>query len=224
MRVMHSEHASDLVPVAPPRQEAAPSICVVSSIPAFRDGICAWLRTEGFITSESEPGAHWARSSVDAALVSLFEEGEWDAMKEVASRRWGIAMVAVLPAVTTYDFAGAVRLGAAGVVARDATREELVEAFQAALAGRTVVPLPVARSLVERVEKAPMPPTLGNEEIEWLRAMARGVTVSEIARSTGYSERQMYRLLGRVYEQIGASGRADALIQADRLGILDHHA
>jgi DNA-binding CsgD family transcriptional regulator len=63
--------------------------------------------------------------------------------------------------------------------------------------------------------------TLTVEELTWLRSLAAGETVTELSLSLGYSERELYRRLRRLYTRMGASGRTDALLRAVRWGLLE---
>jgi DNA-binding CsgD family transcriptional regulator len=57
-----------------------------------------------------------------------------------------------------------------------------------------------------------------------LRHLADSGTVASLARTVGYSEREMYRLLGGVYARLGASNRTEALLLAERWGLLEGEA
>jgi DNA-binding CsgD family transcriptional regulator len=59
------------------------------------------------------------------------------------------------------------------------------------------------------------------EEVTWLRSLAAGETVAELSLRLGYSERELYRRLRRLYSKMGASGRTDALLRAVRWGLLE---
>jgi DNA-binding NarL/FixJ family response regulator len=65
------------------------------------------------------------------------------------------------------------------------------------------------------------PVDIGEDGISWLQALASGETVAELSLRLGYSEREMYRRLRRLYSRIGATGRTDALLRASRWGLLD---
>lgn len=62
---------------------------------------------------------------------------------------------------------------------------------------------------------------LGEQEIHWLRALAKGQRVHELADDAGYSERSMFRQLSRLYDLLGAANRTEALVAAERLALLD---
>ena len=57
-------------------------------------------------------------------------------------------------------------------------------------------------------------------ERRWLRSIAEGATVVEVAAAEGYSERHMRRMLGNVYRRLGATSRVPALIVAANNGLL----
>lgn len=63
----------------------------------------------------------------------------------------------------------------------------------------------------------------GNEEIQWLRALSRGVRVADLAVGSGYSERAMYRELRKLWDRLGVANRPQGLARAARLGLLQPH-
>ena len=50
------------------------------------------------------------------------------------------------------------------------------------------------------------------EELTWLRILAQGGTVHDLARQVGYSERALYRLLHALYGRMGVSSRTEAIL------------
>jgi DNA-binding CsgD family transcriptional regulator len=54
-----------------------------------------------------------------------------------------------------------------------------------------------------------------------LRLLGQGGTVAALAQSAAYSEREIHRLLAGIYRRLGASNRTDALLRAERWGLLD---
>ena len=96
--------------------------------------------------------------------------------------------------------------------------EDIVIAVKAAHRALSCLPTTTARALIGALEERT--PTLTKSERVWLRALAESVTVSSLARSSGYSEREMYRLLGELYRRLGVTTRTEALLRADRLGLL----
>jgi DNA-binding CsgD family transcriptional regulator len=58
-------------------------------------------------------------------------------------------------------------------------------------------------------------------EIRWLQSLADGVTVAELAKQASYSEREMFRLLQRLYRRMGTRTRVAAIVKAARTGLLN---
>jgi DNA-binding NarL/FixJ family response regulator len=61
---------------------------------------------------------------------------------------------------------------------------------------------------------------LADHEISWLRELAGGLTVAQLAERSGYSERAMFRLLRRVYVRMQVRNRTEALLRAREQGLL----
>ena len=104
-------------------------------------------------------------------------------------------------------------------------RSHMVEAswVQTLPAGFTLMPTHIARELTAQGDVSLAPPQLSDRELRWLRALADNGTVLSLARSSGYSEREMYRRLSAVYHQLGARTRTEALLAAERVGLLAQH-
>ena len=100
--------------------------------------------------------------------------------------------------------------------------DALAAVLEASLIGRASVPETVIRAVALRI-----PITPGAEawvqpgEAGWLRQLAAGVPVCDIADSVGYSEREMFRMLHDLYVRIGVRNRTEAIIWATRHGLLD---
>lgn len=102
--------------------------------------------------------------------------------------------------VLTEESAGlgarAVRAGARSVLPRGVTAVVLQRTVEATIDGQTVIPAPVAVVLATgAVAAGDTDPVITADQLVWLRHLADGTTVAELARLIGYSERAMYRLL-----------------------------
>lgn len=139
---------------------------------------------------------------------------------EETGRTTEVSVVVVTPEDSVESFVAAVRGGALGVLHAGADLDLAVEVVRSAADGRVVVPERVARAL-SRPAHTEVAPRLEPREREWLRQLGEGCTVASLARSAAYSEREVYRLLSRTYHRLGASNRTDALLRAERWGLLD---
>ena len=129
------------------------------------------------------------------------------------------AVVVLVERATTEACASALRAGVTGVITGADDPERVVAALRSAARGDTVLPREVVQALC-RPATLP-PPSLTPVERGWLRRLAGGGTVAGLARACGYSEREMYRRLSGVYLRLGAHTRTEALLLAERFGLLD---
>ncbi len=107
--------------------------------------------------------------------------------------------------------------GGATALPSGAPDDDVVVAVAAAARSLTCVPAEAARSLAGAAGDEP---AVTAREVSWLRVLADGGTVAGLARTVGYSEREMYRLLRGLYARLGADTRTEALLRADRRGLL----
>lgn len=131
-----------------------------------------------------------------------------------------LALVVVVADGSAAEQLAALRARATGVLPPDADVGQALAVVVAALAGQTVLPVELARRLSLSRGLDP-PPSLDAAQRAWLRALAGGSTVADLGRATGYSRREMHRRLTALYTRLGASGRVEALLRAERLGLLE---
>lgn len=130
-------------------------------------------------------------------------------------------MLALVDRPGTDDYRTVLRRGATTAADRAGDVNEVVRALEAAVAGITLLPRPVAAALAA----AGGPPgemiVVNPIELRWLRAMASGVSVDSLAKKEGYSGRELFRMLHDLYGRMGAQNRSQAIAQAARWGLLD---
>ncbi|HEX8345348.1 MAG TPA: hypothetical protein VF657_11545 [Actinoplanes sp.] len=175
-------------------------------------------------------------------LVAALQRAGYSVTQSRHPKEWGF--VRRPPVLVTEDTADGARLRTAAtpetpcvVLTRDATPtryqellatgtsalpaeaavEDVVFAVGAAARSLACVPAVAARTLDGPGGERPV---LSQRERRWLRALAHGDTVVTVARASGYSEREMYRLLRALYVQLGAGSRTEALLRAGRWGLL----
>jgi DNA-binding NarL/FixJ family response regulator len=130
-----------------------------------------------------------------------------------------VEAVHVLTEGSVEAYSRALRAGATSAFQDSAELEHVIQAVRGAALGCTLLPKHVARAM-SRPEVGPAP-RLERHERRYLRVLADGATVAGLARQSGYSEREMYRLLSGVYSRLGAANRTEALLLAERYGLLD---
>lgn len=195
-------------------------VVVLDPLACFRCGLVAQLSIAGFAPFEPTDVEGWVRSGEPGAVVVTLlgdVEAKWlIGLRESAP---AVPALALLSKVTVDDYRLAMRSGATSAIGRDAPPEDIVESLSAACAGRAIMPSHIAAALATAVD-APDHLGLSTTEVRWLSALSEGLTVADLAREAGYSEREMFRRLANIYAHMGVSGRTEALLAAQRLGLV----
>jgi len=134
--------------------------------------------------------------------------------------------------LTTYNeddlMVRGLQAGARGYLLKDSSRENLLDAIQAAARGETLLkPEILARVLsASRSDPKPAPTSqtespLTERELEVLGAAARGERSKEIAYRLGITERTVKAHLQSIYQKFGVDSRAAAVAIAAQKGLLD---
>lgn len=116
----------------------------------------------------------------------------------------------------------AMEAGASAFVGKDTRATEVVSAAKhAAVAPRTFLCAGLSQAVMRRAT-TPAPPKLSSREAEVLTLLADGLGTGEIASSLYMSESTAKTHITHIYQKLGAANRAQALVTAMRLGLLDH--
>lgn len=200
--------------------EAPPRFVVVDRCPLRQRGIVSVLVEAGCDVDPCDDLRAWVQEDGRrGVVVSVEHDGR--GLRHIGAlraQRSDLAIVALLAERNACQ--PALQAGANSALEQHASLDLVVEAVLHALEGRTVLPTPMARDLVVGPAE---PPTveLSPDERQWLRALAAGSTVAEIAEDAAYSNREMHRLLRGIYDRLGAENRSQALISVARQGIVD---
>jgi DNA-binding NarL/FixJ family response regulator len=180
------------------------------------------LSETGFSLEEITDPLPWLKRHHGAAvLVAVHDVSGLDVVVELKAEAPGSVVVTLVDEVNVDAVQASLSAGATGSIALSAGAEEVVLVLNAAMSDNVVLPTVVARMLARENGRSARPSGIGDDEMSWLRALAIGETVAELSARLGYSEREMYRRLHRLYSRIGASGRTDALLRAARWGLFD---
>ena len=206
-------------------------VALVGLSPVYRYGLVAGLQAAGLTCSVVPDlpallgllaGNGPDGGAAAPAVVSVVPADQAAAALPLLHRPAPRPVVLVVDEPDVHAYADALRGGATGVVSTAMELEEAVAVIRSASTGHTLLPCAMARALC-RPLSGPAP-ALAPREREWLRGLADGGTVAGLARRVGYSEREMYRLLSAVYSRLGATSRTEALLLAERWGLLHEEA
>lgn len=110
--------------------------------------------------------------------------------------------------------------GASGFVGKDAPTSTVISAArQATVAPLTFTCTGLAEAMVRRMRSGSV--RLTDRERQVLDLLAEGLGVSAIAARIYLSESTAKSHIGRIYDKLGAANRAQALVTAMRMGLID---
>jgi len=121
---------------------------------------------------------------------------------------------------------GALRAGAIGYLTKDAGREHILRALEAAVSGQAVLDPTVQARLVEvatlpsAIGSGPPPDGLTEREAEVLRLIAAGHSNSEIGEKLFVSQATVKSHVNRIFAKTGSRDRSQAVAYAHRQGMV----
>lgn len=194
------------------------TIIAVDRVPISCAGIGALLAGAHEVTARTPSDMAWLDGDPPEGVVIVVREPSTvPLITKIAKAFPDAAILALLADPVTEGYAEVLQAGATGVAALDASADDVLDVLAHAMRGLAVLPTEVVGALATR---AGSPPTLDDEQRAWLQQLARGVTIAELSRIAGYSERSMYRLLAAMYTRLGANNRAEAVAAASRRGLV----
>ena len=195
---------------------------VYNAPPVYALGLAGVLSRTGFSFEEISDPLIWLRRHRGAALlIAVHDTSDFEVVVELTAESPESVVVTLVDELDVVAVQASLSAGATGSVALGAKPDEVVLVLNGALSDNMVLPAPVARSLAMSTLHPASPMTVSSEELAWLQSLATGGTVAEVSVRHGYSERELYRRLRRLYSRMGASGRTDALLRAARWGWLE---
>jgi DNA-binding NarL/FixJ family response regulator len=181
----------------------------------------ATLDGRGFEAASVEDLLTWVRHDERrVVLLTIQVRRDWSMLAELCRNNPDLVVVAVLADATEEAYVRAILSGAVVAVPRDASPAVVRRMVEEAVNGTSLLPTRVVRALIPAREDHSREAPVEAAGLEWLKALARGTTVAQLAERNGYSERAMFRLLRALYERMGVKGRTEALMLANRRGWL----
>lgn len=201
------------------QQPGAGDVALLHVTSVVHHGLSLGLRGAGFEPARPDDVLGWATEAPGRVVVLPDTSSGLDLLTGLHRSGRDVRSVALLLQrdVPSYRRALAVCTGA---VPLDAELAAIIATVAAARQGNALLPAEVARELLCATAVPGTPPGLSRQETAWLRRLADGDTVTALARGAGYSEREMYRRLSSMYAQLGAGTRTEALLRAERFGLL----
>ena len=191
---------------------------ILTSSPVYLVGLVQTLTREGIkvIATRSSPEEETSWLA-DAVLIDVDAVPRADFLAHIAAEAKRTAVL-VLDNDPADDGVSYVRAGAAGVVSKRESIEQLVAAVRAVTAGAIV--LSERREPADEAESAEEPANrLSGREEQVLRQIAHGLTHSQIATRLGISPHTVDTYVKRIRTKLGVGNKAE-LTRAALLGPL----
>jgi DNA-binding NarL/FixJ family response regulator len=151
--------------------------------------------------------------------VRLPDGTGFELVRELRGQGFDLGIVVLTMYAGDEQLFAALEAGASAFVAKDAPADEVVAAARHAMVSpRSFAAADLAGAMRRRM--TPAGPQLTARESEVLSLLAQGNSVAAIARSIFVSESTAKTHISKIYEKLGASNRADAIMKAVRSGLL----
>ena len=211
--------------------DARVRVVIADDHPFYRDGVARGLVRSGRVdvVAEVDDGRAALEANrterPDVALVD-YEVPDLDGLEVVRATVRDELPTRVLLLSAHTDSAVVFRAleeGAAGYLAKDAGRAEIVDAVLDVARGRTVVPAGLAAGLAGEIRQRAQPrgPVLSERERQVLAAFTRGLSVPQVAAELFLAPSTVKTHTQRLYETLGVSDRAAAVAEAMRRGLVE---
>lgn len=198
---------------------------MIRTSPVVQRGIAAEFADTEFDAVEVQECdvARWAADG-GMVVVGVRSNDDLDLLIDLREGSPEAVVVALVDETGNDLVRGALRAGANSSVPIESDPQAIVLALRAAEGDMSLVPAALRQLLIDGA------PTIGGgflsndvlsaDEIGWLRELAGGATVAQLADRAGYSQREMFRLLGACYKKLGAKTRIAALMRAAKRGLV----
>ena len=205
-------------------------VFLVDDHPLVREGIRRLLEPEEGIVVVGEAGsaeesfAKVGAQAVDVVLMDIRLPGMdgVEATRQLRVRHSDLK-ITILSSFGDEYLVQAIEAGASGYILKATTRSELAIAVVQVAGGQWYLDPRLTRDLVDRFADPPRQPggrNLSSRQREILRLIANGMTNNEIVRTLSVSHATLTRDLSHIYALLGAKGKAHAIAQAFRIGLI----
>ena len=155
-----------------------------------------------------------------------------DATRAVVERHPAIPVVVLTTFADDDSIMAALTAGAAGYLTKDAARDDIRRALEAAVAGQSVLDPAAQAALLKAAHRtpaahhrpAPLPDGLTDREAEVLALIAAGLSNTEIAARLYVAEATVKTHVNRIFAKTNSRDRAQAAMYAHRHGLVDGDA
>jgi DNA-binding NarL/FixJ family response regulator len=161
----------------------------------------------------------WIRRPDQCVVILTLDSKEsWELLGPLCDAALTHPVIALIEEESAALGVRAIRTGARSILLRQVSAVTLRRTVEATIDGQAVMPSVIAVALASGSPTATVVPAPTPQQLSWLRQLAGGSTVAELAHQVGYSERAMFRLLQSLYRSLGVRTRIAAIIRAQEQG------
>ncbi|WP_020649724.1 response regulator transcription factor [Solimonas variicoloris] len=200
-----------------------------------------WLGTtleEAFpgIAVETSRTLAEARAAIETlspaiALIDLgLPDGDGiDLIREISARHPGCHCVVATIYADDQHLFPALRAGAGGYLLKDQSRERTIHSLRGIAAGEPPLSASIARRLLRvfgsdgSARAANHAARLTPRERETLTLLAKGFKIADVAQTLGVTHNTAHEFVKNVYRKLRIGSRAEATMEAARLGLVNPH-
>jgi two-component system nitrate/nitrite response regulator NarL len=214
-----------------PRRPSAITVLAADRHPLFLDAVARTIRQDSglrLIGEECDGRAALRairRLAPDVAVVdgALPELGGDRVVRAVQRERLPTRILLLSGVVEPGAAYRAVAAGAAGVLSKSVSADQIRRAIRRAAAGRVALCEDAQVGIAEeiRIRARDEPPLLSAREREVLTLVADGLTAPGIARRLQLATSTIRTHIDHLYEKVGASERAQLVAKAMRRGLIE---
>jgi DNA-binding NarL/FixJ family response regulator len=207
-------------------------VLVADDQAAVREGLVTLIETlpgfevVGAASSGDAAVALVERDAPDVVLMDLRMPGGdgIEATRRIRQSHPATRVVVLTTYADDASIGGALRAGAIGYLTKDAGRDDIRRALEAAAAGQAVMDAEVQARLLQTSTLAATgsgtpPDGLTEREVEVLRLMATGLSNTEICRQLYLSEATVKTHINHIFTKTNSRDRSQAVSYAHRRGL-----
>jgi DNA-binding NarL/FixJ family response regulator len=158
-------------------------------LPLFCRGLLALLAVAGFEVEVPDDLMSWlCCDDTKILLMTLATPADWQLLTSLMPARSDLRVIAMLADHNPTSYVRAAYAGAVSAIPRCAEPSLLQRTFEAAVDGRSLLPVAVLRAITAGFPNGEVGSASPSEaERNWLRQLAQGSSVADLAEHAGYS-------------------------------------